>query len=99
MFRLQDQLEKDFPEYNERNIMLSSNNVCVVKFDIETLRKMTKARIKAFKTACFKSVGNRFGDWCCDTHCEFIEKDRHTEAYEIYCHNLATINAVYAEKS
>ncbi|APU01519.1 hypothetical protein [Aeromonas phage 65.2] len=79
--------------------MLRSVEVTVKKFEESHLRKLTKSRIKAFKASCLREVGMRFTDFCCESRCESIEKDRQTEAYEIYIHNMANINAIYAEKS
>lgn len=77
---------------------LQSNNVCDKLFDIESLQSLSLPRLKKFKTACYKFIGNRF--WCCEFRCEYMgHYDEHKNESKMAESNLNNINKVMAEKS
>ncbi|APU01923.1 hypothetical protein [Aeromonas phage Riv-10] len=79
--------------------MLRSTDIVHTKFDENELRALTKSRIKSFKTACYKAMGTRFGGWCCDDKCEWVERERDTPEYAMAKANMDLINKVYSEMS
>lgn len=84
---------------------LSSIDVCSEIFDIQKLQNMNLSRLKKFKTACYKAIGNRFlrCDYCGELHCEYAKNNTDDEIVlkekEISDINMNNINKVMANKS
>lgn len=91
-----------FSQYvNEDGVIdkpLSSNDVCHLGFAEKDLSKLTTARLKAFKKACYKEIGNRF--FCCEFRCEKqVDTPELIMQQDISENNLKLINKVLSIKS
>ncbi len=73
--------------------MLKSSEVLTTVFKETTLLNLNKDRLKSFKTACYRFVGNRF--YCCDYRCELMLKHENDKKYyDTFRKNIDLISKV-----
>lgn len=86
-----------FSKYGLINKQLSSKDVCYLGFSKKDLEKLTLNRLKKFRTACYKEIGNRF--YCCkDCCCLQVDTPELVKQKEMSDKNLEMINKVLFSK-